>query len=77
MEHIFPKWETGGEGTRVLLIRVLSGKNSRLTEVPFWNCPEGTFHFMGPEAYRRLLLKLRMYFLLPDCEISCEFIEIY
>jgi hypothetical protein len=51
LEQIFPKWEIGGEGEHVLFIRVSSGKNSRLTLVPFWNCPEGTFHFVG----RRLI----------------------
>ena len=30
-----------------LFIRSFSGKNSRLTEVPFWNCPEGIFYFIG------------------------------
>jgi hypothetical protein len=32
---------------RSLLIRAFSGKNSSLTEVPFWNCPEEIFYFMG------------------------------
>src|SRR6478672_11225895 len=38
-----------------LLIRALSGKNSRLTEVPFWNYPEGTFHFITRMPYRRIV----------------------
>jgi hypothetical protein len=35
--RFFPKWEFGGGATYVLFIRAFSGKNSRLTEVPFWN----------------------------------------
>jgi hypothetical protein len=50
----------------LLLIRALSGKNSRLTEVPFWDCPEGIFHFIGRQPYRGLFLILRLDFLLPD-----------
>ena len=37
----------------MLLIRALSGKCSRLTEVPFWDCPEGIFSFYCPAALER------------------------
>jgi hypothetical protein len=39
--------------SRVLLIRALSGKYSRLTEVPFWSCPKGIFHFYCPAVLER------------------------
>lgn len=45
--RFFPKWEFGGGRSAVLFIRTLSGKNSRLTEVPFWNWTEEIFHFIA------------------------------
>jgi len=67
--RFFPKWEFGGGDNLVLFIRALSGKNSRLTKVPFWNCTAGIFHFIG-----RMLIEDR--FSYSEC-ISCYRIAKY
>lgn len=56
--RFFPKWEFSGRAIYALSIRAFSGKNSRLTEVPFWEWPEGIFHFITRMPYRGLFLIL-------------------
>ena len=54
--RFFPKWEFGGGESACCSLEHFSGKNSRLTEVPFWDCPEGIFHFITQTLYRGLFL---------------------